>query len=85
MKKEEYEKWKNLMYYLTKYYEKEEYEKWKNLMYYLTAISRVNMEIARTKVVKVWCQKMDKKIIFSLNINNQSEKKPEITPEYCLK
>ena len=36
----------------------------------LTAISRVNMEIARTKMVKIRCKKM----IFSLNIDNQSEK-----------
>ena len=40
----------------------------------LTAISRVNMEIARTKTVKVWCQKMEKKMIFSHIIDNQSEK-----------
>ena len=40
----------------------------------LTAISRGNMEIARTKTVKVCCRKTDKKMIFSLNIDNQSEK-----------
>ena len=40
----------------------------------LTAISRVNLEIARTKTVKVRYQKMDKKMKISLNIDNQSEK-----------
>ena len=27
----------------------------------LTDISRVNIEITRTKMMKAWCQKMDKK------------------------
>ena len=50
----------------------------------LTDISRVNKEITR---IKATCEglmpKVDKKLIFSLNIDNQSGKNPEITPEYC--
>ena len=46
----------------------------------LTDISRVNIEITRTKAMKV--PKMDKKNIFFLNLDNPSLKKTEITPEY---
>ena len=50
----------------------------------LTDISRVNTEITMIKTMKVDA-KNGQKTIFSLNIDNQSEKNPEMNTKYCLK
>ena len=50
----------------------------------LTDISRVNIEITRTKTMKVWHQELTKEQYFP-SILIIKVKKPEISPKYCLK
>ena len=41
----------------------------------LTDMSRVNIEITRTKAMKVWCQKLTKKLYFPIILIIKVEKK----------